>query len=136
MKSKLWDYFSLEFLKFLGVSGFAAGINFVSRIIINHFTGYAVAIVLAYVVGMITAFSLNRVFVFQKGKKKSTKQFMIFALVNGAAIVQTLVISLLLRGYFFPNINFQYHPDEVAHIIGLGVPAFTSYLGHKYFSFK
>lgn len=136
MKNKLPDYFSIEFLKFLVVSGFAAVVNFVSRIIIDIFTSYGIAIVLAYLVGMVTAFALNKLFVFQKGKKHSAKQFMIFTLVNIAAILQTLVISILLRDYFFPYIGFNFHTDEVAHIIGLGVPAFTSYLGHKYFSFK
>lgn len=136
MKNKLLDYFSIEFIKFLTVSGFAAAVNFTARILIDNLTSYAAAIVLAYVVGMITAFSLNKLFVFKKGQKNSVRQFMIFTLVNVAAILQTLVISILLRDYFFPSVGFGFHTDEVAHIIGLGVPAFTSYLGHKYFSFK
>ena len=136
MKSKLLDYFSVEFIKFLTVSGFAAAVNFFARILINNVTSYAMAIILAYIVGMITAFSLNKMFVFSRGQKKTMHQFAVFTLVNIAAILQTLVISLLLRDCFFSSVGFDFHPDEVAHIIGLGVPAFTSYLGHKYFSFK
>lgn len=136
MGNMLKDYCSMEFIKFLTVSGFAAAINFLSRIIINYFTSYAAAIVLAYFVGMVTAFSLNKTFVFQKGKKNSAKQFMVFTSVNIAAIIQTLVISILFRDYFFPYVDFKFYNDEVAHVIGLSVPAFTSFLGHKYFSFK
>ena len=51
---------SRRFLGFLVVSGFAAAVNFASRFAFDVVVPYAVAIVLAYGVGMATAFALNR----------------------------------------------------------------------------
>lgn len=136
MKSKLLDYCSLEFLKFLGVSSFAAAINFAARIIANVYTGYSTAIIIAFIFGLTTAFVLNKLWVFPKGDRETKKEFVKFTIVNLLALPQTLIISLLFAFYFFPNVGFSYYPKEVAHIIGIGFPVFTSYLGHKYFSFR
>jgi putative flippase GtrA len=86
---------------------------------------------------MVTAFVLNKFFVFKKKDSKRTpRQFFIFVLVNLVAVVQTLLFSLLFRNVVFPAVGFTFFPDEVAHLIGVGLPVFTSFLGHKYFSFK
>lgn len=136
MKNKLLDYFSVEFIKFIIVSGFAAAVNFSARIFFNLFTGYATAITIAFVFGLSTAFIFNKLWVFPKGDREVKKEFVKFTIVNLLALPQTLIISLLLALYVFPAIGFTYHPKEVAHLIGIGFPVFTSYLGHKYFSFK
>lgn len=136
MKNKLLDYFSIEFIKFVMVSGFAAVVNFTARIIVNNFTGYTAAIVIAFIFGLSTAFILNKIWVFPKGDRDVRKEFAKFTIVNLLALPQTLIVSLFLAFCLFPYINFTYHPKEVAHIVGIGFPVFTSYLGHKYFSFK
>mgnify|MGYP000979472844 CR=1 FL=1 len=136
MKNKFLDYFSIEFIKFLVVSGFAAAVNFTARVIVNFFTSYAVAIIIAFIFGLTTAFILNKIWVFSKGGKNMKREFIKFTIINLLALPQTLIISLLLALYLFPAIGYTYHPKEVAHLIGIGFPVFTSYLGHKYFSFK
>lgn len=125
-----------EFLQFLFVGGIAAGINFISRIGFNEFVNYRVAIVLAYIVGMIVAFTLFKYFVFEKSGQHYIDEVKNFTIVNILGIAQVWIISVGLAEYFFPYISFTFHPDELAHFIGLCVPAISSYFGHKHFSFK
>ena len=137
MKARINDYFTKEFLLFLLCNGFAAVVNFCSRIVFSIWLDYTIAIVIAYICGMITAFTLNKFFVFNKRQaSKTPRQFLIFAVVNVLAVAQTLLFSLLFRNVIFPGMNFTFYPDEVAHLIGVAIPVFTSFLGHKYFSFK
>jgi|TARA_B100000315_G_scaffold100179_1_gene92102 putative flippase GtrA len=46
------------------------------------------------------------------------------------------VISVGLAQYIFPSIAFDFHPHAIAHAAGVAFPVFTSFIGHKYFSFK
>ena len=125
-----------EFFQFLLVGGLAAGINFISRIGFSEFFSYRVAIVLAYLIGMITAFLLSKHYVFEKSGRPLKYELRDFTIVNIFAVIQVWLISVGLAEYFFPYISFAFYPEEVAHLIGLGIPAVTSYFGHKYFSFK
>ena len=135
--SKIKDFISKEFILFLLCNGFAAVVNFGSRIIFSLWLEYATSIIIAYICGMITAFTLNKFFVFNKrAANKTPRQFIIFALVNILAVAQTLLFSLLFRDIIFPRLDFTFYPDEVSHFIGVAIPVFTSFLGHKYFSFK
>lgn len=136
MKPKIRDYFSKEFIKFFLVSTFAALINFGSRIYFSSFTKYPNAIALAFCCGLFVAFLLNKRLVFKNGKQKVLRQFIIFFVVNIGGLLQTLAVALLLREWFFPSINFYFHIDEISHLIGVGIPLFTNYFAHKYFSFR
>jgi putative flippase GtrA len=125
-----------EFFQFLLVGGLAAGVNFVSRIGFSELVSYRVSIVLAYLVGMLTAFILSKHYVFEKSGRPLKDELRDFTIVNIFAAIQVWLISVGLAEYFFPYITFTFYPEEVAHLIGLGIPAITSYLGHKHFSFK
>ena len=125
-----------EFFQFLMVGGLAAGINFISRIGFSELVSYRVAIVLAYLIGMLTAFILSKRYVFEKSGRHFKDELRDFTVVNIFAVIQVWLISVGLAEYFFPYIVFTFYPEEVAHLIGLAIPAITSYFGHKYFSFR
>ena len=125
-----------EFLQFLFVGGIAAGINFVSRIGFSEFFSYRISIVLAYIVGMVIAFMLFKHYVFEKSDRHYIEEVKGFVIVNLFGIIQVWLISIGLAEYFFPYMSFSFYPNEVAHFIALGIPAISSYFGHKYFSFK
>lgn len=127
---------SKEFLAFLVVGGFAALVNFSSRFAYNEVTDFGNAIILAYITGMVTAFVLSKLFVFKQTSNTTVKSFFYFTLVNVVAVAQTYVISIGLANYVFPNVEFAFYPEAVAHAIGVMVPVFSSFIGHKYFSFK
>ena len=44
-------------------------------------------------------------------------------------------ISVGLGEYVFPALRVTFHPLEIAHLLGVVFPIFSSYLGHKHFSF-
>lgn len=125
-----------EFLQFLFVGGIAAGINFISRIGFSEFMSYRVSIILAYIVGMIVAFTLFKHFVFEKSGRHYIGEVKDFTIVNILGIIQVWFISVGLAEYYFLYIDFTYYSNEIAHFIGLCIPAISSYFGHKHFSFS
>ena len=124
-----------EFTRFLFVGALAALVNFVSRIIFSEWMSFRIAIIVAYLVGMLTAYILSRTLVFEPSGKHPGNELFYFSLVNLAAVIQVWLISIGLAEYAFPYLDFHFYPEEVAHLGGLSVPVITSYLGHKYFSF-
>jgi len=134
---KSWNEWLLSRpVRFLLAGGFAAGVNFLSRILLGKWMPYVSSIVLAYLIGMATAFVMNRLFVFSNAKNALHSQIFWFAAVNLAAIVQTIAVSLFLANVVFPKIGLFWHPETVAHAFGVLVPVVTSYIGHKHLSFK
>lgn len=127
---------SVQFLKFVVAGGVAAVVNFGSRILLSRWMAYVPAIVVAYCIGMLTAFIINKLFVFQEGGGKLHHQASWFVAVNIAAVLQTVVISVAFAEYLFPYVGMAWHREAVAHAIGLAVPVFTSYVGHKYLTFR
>lgn len=124
-----------RFVLFLLAGGAAALVNISSRIALNLLMPYEVAIVVAYLAGMTTAYLLNRHFVFTASGRSVASEYVRFALVNLAAVAQVWVVSVGLARWIFPAVGFAWHSETVAHVIGVAVPVFTSYLGHKHFSF-
>ena len=124
-----------RFVLFILAGGAAAMANIASRIALNWMMPYEVAIVIAYLCGMTTAYGLNKYFVFDSSGRGIRSEYLRFALVNLVAIVQVWIVSVGLARYLFPAIGFAWHAETAAHVIGVAVPVFTSYLGHKHFSF-
>lgn len=127
---------SRKFIKFLLAGGTAAAANFGSRILLGQVMPYTWSIVVAYLIGMLTAFVLNRMFVFEAASTGLKHQAIWFTLINIAAVLQTLACSLVLARWMFPAMGMRFHPETLAHAIGVAVPVFTSYFGHKALTFK
>lgn len=126
----------VEVLLFLACNGVAAAFNFGSRLMLSRVLSYPVAIVVAYLFGMVTAFILSRTIVFRATEGSVGQQMGWFVLVNVAAVIQTLLVSLLFARALFPALAIRWHPETVAHAFGIAVPAVSSYLGHKHLSFR
>jgi putative flippase GtrA len=124
-----------QFARFVMVGGLAALANVVSRWAFNFAMPYVPSIVLAYGVGMATAFALNRRFVFAGATRPLHGQLLWFTAINVAALAQTLAVSLLLSRFLLPKLGWTFHPETIAHIVGVVVPVFTSYLGHRHLTF-
>lgn len=130
------QFLSKQFILFLITGGTAALVNFGSRIVYNQWVSFSVAIVLAYLTGMVTAFLLARWLVFKKSEQSFARSAMMFGAVNVIAVFQTWLITMGLALYVLPHFGVTLFVAEIAHAFGVMVPVFTSYLGHKHFSFS
>jgi putative flippase GtrA len=129
------NFLNRQFLTFLLVGGFAAFVNWLSRFYLNDFMSFSAAIVLAYLVGMTTAFVLSRLIVFERSGRSVHSDFLRFAIVNVFAVIQVWLISVALARWLMPWAGFTWHAEEIAHAVGVAAPIVTSYLGHRHFTF-
>ncbi len=130
------QFMSRQFLFFLLTGGTAAVVNFGSRILYSTWLDFSSAVIIAYVTGMITAFVLAKLFVFKESNQSVHRSAMFFILVNIVAVAQTWAISMVLAYYFFPWLGVTSLVQEISHAIGVALPVFTSYIGHKRWSFR
>lgn len=125
-----------QFSKFIVAGGIAAGANFCSRYELGFYMSYVPSIILAYLVGMITAYVFCRLFVFEARKNSTLQQMGYFTAINVLAIIQTIIVSVVFADFIFNGIQDISLRESLAHFIGICVPVFTSYYGHKYVTFK
>lgn len=126
---------NLRFLKFLVTGGIAALVNLLSRYALNYLMPFEAAVVVAYFLGMTTAYLLARRFVFDASGRSVTSEVRRFVLVNVVALGFVWAISVGLARIVFPAITFTWHADDIAHLIGVLAPAVTSYVGHRFYTF-
>lgn len=129
-------FFSKQFFSFLITGGIAATVNFLSRIFYNQYVSFSSSVIFAYLTGMVTAFILAKIFVFKTSSQSLKRSAILFSLVNLLAIAQTWLISMGLNFYILPAMGFERYVAEIASAVGIAFPVFTSYLGHKRWSFK
>lgn len=124
-----------QFAIFLLTGGVAALVNFGSRMLYSLAMPFSPAIILAYLTGMVTAFVLAKIFVFKDSAQSTGQSFFRFTVVNVAAVAQTWAVSMVLVKSL-PLWGVEQFVPEIAHGVGVIVPVFTSFLGHKYWSFR
>lgn len=132
---RLVDLLAGQFGKFLLAGGIAAAANYGSRFLFSVWFSYEIAIVLAYIVGMIVAFVLMRAYVFDAAHGALGPQVLKFLAVNAVAVLQTLVISVVLARWVLLPLGAS-HGEAIAHLVGVLFPIGTSYIGHKAATFR
>lgn len=125
-----------EFLRFVLAGGTAAAVNIFSRWLLSGVMRFEVAVVVAYLIGMITAFVLSRQFVFKKSDRVIHNEAIRFIFVNLVTLVQVWIVSVGLAQWAFPTLGFVWHAELIAHTIAVGSPILTSYYAHKFFTFR
>ena len=123
------------FVRFALSGGIAAAVNIGSRVLLSEVTNFSTAIVIAYLLGMTTAYILMKLFVFDVSGRSIGQEYLRFGLVNAVALVQVWAVSVLLAKYAFPALSYSYHAATTAHVIGVLSPIATSYFMHKCFTF-
>jgi putative flippase GtrA len=135
MRAKIEALVPSPFLRFAISGGIAALVNIIARIVLSQVMSYSAAIVIAYLVGMTTAYILMLLFVFSASGSSVANEYLRFGLVNLIALAQVWLVSIGLADWCFPGIGFSWHSHTVAHIVGVLSPIVTSYFGHKSFTF-
>lgn len=124
-----------RFIRFVVTSGVAAAVNLLSRYFLNFVMSFAAAVAAAFPFGMLTAYVLGRLFVFERSGRSVTDELWRFTAVNMLAAAQVWTISVGLEEYVFPACGLKWHPLDLAHVIGVAAPVLTSFFGHRRFSF-
>jgi putative flippase GtrA len=124
-----------QFLKFVIAAGLSVPVNLGARVLLSRVMPYEVAIVVSHLCGMLTAFVLIRSFVFEPSGRRAASELARFTLINVLSVVVTWVVAVGLLRVVFPRVGFATSPELVAHILGLGVASFTSFYGHRRYSF-
>lgn len=125
-----------QLLRFAVTGGVAALVNLAARWLLNFVISFELAVAVAYLFGMLTAYVLARLFVFDASGRGVRSELYRFTLVNLVALVQVWLVSVGLAEWLFPAIGFRWHAYDVAHLIGVASPIVTSYLGHRHYSFR
>jgi putative flippase GtrA len=125
-----------SFGRFLLTGGTSAVVNILARVLLSLVVSFELAVLLAYLVGMLTAYVLARRFVFRTSGRGVASEMVRFAAVNAVSLVQVWLVAVLLARYIFPAIGFTFHPELMAHAIAVASPVITSYYGHKLFTFS
>ncbi|SFI82271.1 Putative flippase GtrA (transmembrane translocase of bactoprenol-linked glucose) [Phyllobacterium sp. CL33Tsu] len=135
MRERAISVVGSSFVRFVISGGIAAAINILSRIAFSQFLPFSAAIVLAFLVGMTTAFILMKQFVFDESGNSTGNEYVRFGLVNLVALLQVWLVSIILARWLLPAINYNWHVDTTAHVVGVLSPVLTSYVAHKSFTF-
>jgi putative flippase GtrA len=125
-----------RFVRFLLTGGFAALINLGSRYVLNEFMSFEAAVAVAYLAGVVIAYVLAKVFVFDKSGSAVATEFRRFVIVNLLSLAVVWCVSVGLAINVFPALGFRWHAEAVAHFIGVLSPAVVSYLAHKHYTFR
>ncbi len=124
-----------QFVRFVLTGGLAALVNIGSRFLVSMVMPFAWAVAIAYLIGMITAYVLARLFVFETSGQTAS-EFTRFSLVNLLSLAQVWLVSVGLEAWLFPTIGFHWNAELLAHVIGVLSPVATSYFLHRAFTFR
>ena len=124
-----------QFVLFVIAAGLSVPVNLGSRVVFSMFVRYEVAIPLAQLVGMVTAYTLTKFFVFDKSGRSVSVELSRFASVNVVSASITWIVSVGLV-HRVPSIGWTLAPQFLAHLTGLGCSSMVSFLGHRRFSFR
>jgi putative flippase GtrA len=136
MKTALKRLLSSPFIRFAFSGGLAAGVNILSRLALSQILPYSIAIAIAFLFGMVTAFTLMKLLVFEKTGQRIHHEYLRFCLVNAIAFVQVWAVSIVLAQFLLPALGVHSHDETIAHVIGVLSPIVTSYFLHKHFTFS
>jgi putative flippase GtrA len=126
---------SRQFVVFLLVGGLAAASQWLSRFAFSMLAPYALAVALAYGVGLLIAFTLNRRLVF-RSDQRAGGQFARFVLVNALSFAVVWGVSLGLGEVLLPRFMDARWAEALGHGIGILSPVLLSFWLHKHFTFR
>ena len=124
-----------KFLRFLFTGGIAAFANITIRYLFTPILGFEISVLGAYLIGMVIAYVLFRSYVFGRSGRSVTSESYRFVAVNIIALGLVWGVSVGLARVLFPAIGWTWHAEDLAHLIGVGVPVISSYVGHSKYTF-
>lgn len=129
-------YISRQFARFLAAGGTAALLHWLARFAFDAFMSFGLAVVLAYAVGILVAFVLNRTFVFPRSARPVRDEMAIFTIVNIASFPLVVAISVLMGVYVLPQFLSLELAKAIGHGAGVLSPVLVNFAAHKWITFR
>ena len=123
-----------DFLHFIAIGLLAVCVNFFTRIVFSMEFNFFISVLLSQCIGMIFAFYLFKNYLFKSSKRSF--QLLKFLMVNLLSLLIILIISHTMAFFLLPAVGILKFKYEIAHFIGIGSTAFTSFILHKYWTFS
>jgi putative flippase GtrA len=134
LKKYLLYYFSKQFIYFLFAGSTAAFVNFTSRLLLRSYMDIVFSAVIAYSLGLLTAFVLYKKLVFPFSEKPLNFQLRRFLSIQIGFMPIVIIIFMTLSD-ILDTIGFGNLSEPLAHAISIGMPALITFLLYKLFVF-
>ena len=125
-----------QFAAFVATGSLAAATNLVARWLLNFAMPFELAVVLAYLAGMAVAFVLFQRVIFDNPGTPLKRRIIRFTQVNMLGMALAWAVSTLTARAVLPAIGWSFHPFEVAHLVGVAAPTFSSYFLHRSYTYR
>ncbi len=125
-----------RFAAFVATGSLAAATNLLVRYLLNFVMPFEVAVLLAYIAGMVVAFVLFQRVIFGNPGTPLKRRLARFTQVNLLGMALAWIVSTAMARIVLPAANWTFHPLEIAHLVGVAAPTFSSYLLHRGYTFR
>lgn len=130
-----------QFSIYFVFSGFAALVNIGSRFVFStvFLFPFPVSVTVAYCLGMVANYLLNRNFNFPKGPRGVIHEIRTFFIVAIFGLFLTNGLALLFKAlfdYLVGNMLNLKGIEMAAHITAVGLTAIYSFFAHKHFTYR
>jgi putative flippase GtrA len=125
-----------QFAAFVATGSLAAATNLLARWLLNFMMPFELAVVLAYLAGMAVAFALFQRVIFGNPGTPLKRRVIRFTQVNMLGMALAWAVSILMARTVLPFIGWTFHPFEVAHLVGVAAPTFSSYFLHRGYTYR
>lgn len=127
-------FFTTQFLLFVFVGITAAFMNWAARFAFSLWMSFPLAVLMAYGIGMTTAFELNRRLVFPASPRPVHQQARVFALTNLAFLPVVWGTSIYLKD-LLNEFGIVRYSEGIAHGLALAIPMLITFLVYKFIAF-
>jgi putative flippase GtrA len=117
-------------------AGLSVPVNLGSRIVFSLWMPFEWAVLASHLCGMLTAYALTKVFVFERSGAPAHVELTRFAAVNVLSAAITWIVAVGLVRFVFPKLGVGEGHLLVAHVTGLAVSSVASFYAHRDFSFR
>ena len=124
-----------QFAAFALVGVVSTFCNLTSRYAFELIGTYEMALIGANAVGVLTAFVMNRWFVFLSNDERVLVEGARFLAVNLVGITVSWAVAVFLYRKVFPSLGIVWQSDLLAHAIGIFLPVIPNYFAHRWWTF-
>lgn len=132
-------FFSRQFLRFLLVGGVSALVNFGSGHLLRTFLQVVPSVWIAYVIGTISSFFLNKFYTFRVHDEHMALQggkFVVVGLTSSLIGSGVAWVAMQLLHLLWPAVLDEGSVGSIAHVAAIGVTTVYNFLAMKFFSFR